>query len=61
MKKTKRKFPCPYCKGQGGAVEDLADAYGPGGPWYDCGICQGNAMVEIGGKIHRLIRKLSCK
>lgn len=50
-------FPCPFCKGQGGKQEDPPDAYGPGGPWYDCGICDGYGIISIDGLYHQRIKR----
>jgi len=48
MKKT---FPCGVCKGRGYFHEDVLE-YGQG-PDYDCGWCEGEGLIEIGGAIHR--------
>lgn len=53
-------FPCPYCKGQGSWIEVVIEETGEG-PIYQCGICEGEAMVEIDGRIHDKIRSLSSK
>ena len=53
MSKT-RKFPCPYCKGQGEWVEPVLD-YGEG-PRYQCGFCKGDGMIEIDGPLHQIIK-----
>src|SRR4051812_45639872 len=50
-----KKFPCPYCKGQGSWVEPVLD-YGEG-PSYDCGACRGEGMIEIDGPIHKKIKE----
>ena len=43
-------FPCPYCKGQGGEKEVICDD--GSGPYYECGYCEGEGMIVIGGEIH---------
>lgn len=50
-----RYFPCPYCKGQGGEGEVICDD--GTGPWYDCGVCRGNGMIQINGPIHQEMKK----
>lgn len=50
-----RKFPCPYCKGQGGEIEIVIEETREG-PYYDCGICEGQGMIPIGGRIHQMIK-----
>jgi hypothetical protein len=52
-----KRFPCPYCKGQGSWVEPVLD-YGQG-PRYDCGVCEGQGMIEINSPRHQLIRSFS--
>lgn len=53
----KRYFPCPVCKGQGDFGDgDFVDV-GIGVPMQvsahnECGYCEGEAMIEIGGAIH---------
>jgi hypothetical protein len=54
-----KKFPCPYCKGQGSWVEPVSD-YGQG-PRYDCGICDGEGMIEINGPLHKLLIELKAE
>jgi len=49
-----RSFPCPYCKGQGSWVEPVLD-WGQG-PLYECGVCDGKGMIEIGGAIHERMK-----
>ena len=49
-----KRFPCRYCKGQDSLVEPVLD-YGQG-PRYDCGVCEGEGMIEINGPRHQLIR-----
>lgn len=54
--KSKRKFPCPYCKGKGSWIEPvLYDGIG-GGPLETCNQCDGEGMILIGGKKHTEIR-----
>lgn len=58
-----KKFPCPYCKGQGGELDPVLD--NGEGPWYDCGVCDGTGMIEINGPIHKQMKEwknenLSC-
>jgi len=48
-----KKFPCPYCKGQGGEKDVILDD--GTGPFYPCGICKGEGMIEIGSRNHRFI------
>jgi hypothetical protein len=55
-----KKFPCPYCKGKGSWIERVTDE--GQGPRYDCGICDGEGMIEINGPLHnRLIELKSLK
>jgi hypothetical protein len=51
-----KKFPCPYCKGQGSWVEPVLDC--GQGPRYECGFCEGEAMIEINGPKHQRIKEL---
>lgn len=54
MKSNKmKKFPCPYCKGQGSWVEPVVDHQGPE---YTCGFCEGAGMIEIDGPLHQIIK-----
>ncbi len=55
MNNKPKAFPCPYCKGKGSWVEQVLD-YGQG-PRYDCGVCEGQGMIEIGGAIHQKIKE----
>jgi hypothetical protein len=48
---AKKTFPCWVCRGQGYFHEDVLE-YGQG-PDYDCGYCEGEGLIEIGGAIHR--------
>lgn len=50
-----RKFPCPYCRGQGGYTDIVIEETGQG-PSYDCGVCEGAGMIIIGGPIHQKIK-----
>jgi hypothetical protein len=43
-----KKFPCPICKGQGGEKEVILDD--GSGPYYKCGYCEGEGLIEINGK-----------
>lgn len=46
-------FPCWVCKGEGTWVEPVTDeGYGP---IERCGYCNGEGLIEIGGKVHRRI------
>ena len=49
-----KKFPCPYCKGQGSLVEPVLD-WGQG-PRYECVICDGEGMIMIDGPRHQIIK-----
>jgi hypothetical protein len=51
-----KSFPCPYCKGQGGEKEPILD--NGEGPWFECGMCDGQGMVEINGPIHQIMKEL---
>jgi hypothetical protein len=51
-----RKFPCPYCKGSGGELDVILDD--GTGPWYDCGVCNGDGMIVIGGPVHLRMKEL---
>ncbi len=44
-------FPCWVCKGRGGEKEIILDD--GSGPYEDCGWCEGEGMILIGGKVHR--------
>lgn len=46
-----KSFPCWVCKGSGGEKEIVTDE--GEGPWYDCGYCEGEGLIEIGGTVHR--------
>jgi hypothetical protein len=48
-----KSFPCWVCKGEGTWVEPVLD-YGQG-PTESCNYCNGEGMIEIGGKRHREI------
>ena len=50
-----KKFPCPYCQGEGSWVEPVLDD--GSGPTYSCGFCDGEGMIEIGSEKHRQIRE----
>lgn len=50
-----RKFPCPYCKGDGSWVEPVLDD--GSGPTYHCGVCDGEGMIEIGSEKHLEIKR----
>lgn len=47
-----KSFPCWVCKGQGGEKEVVIEETGQG-PWYECGYCEGEGLIEIGGTVHR--------
>lgn len=48
-KEKKRYYPCRACKGKGRFLEDVIDVW----PVYlDCGNCEGEGMIEVGGRIH---------
>src|SRR5690348_12722075 len=49
-----KKFPCPYCKGEGEWVEPVLDD--GSGPTYHCGFCNGEGMIEIGSDKHMQIK-----
>lgn len=49
----KRYFPCPICHGQGGEKQVILDD--GSGPYYECDYCNGEGLIEIGGKRHREI------
>lgn len=51
-----KKFPCPFCKGQGGYIDVVLD-FGQG-PYYECGICKGEGMIVIDGPIHKELHEL---
>ncbi len=53
MKKKVKIFPCWVCRGQGTWVEPVTD-WGEG-PTESCNYCDGQGLIEIGGKIHRRI------
>ena len=57
-KEIKRVFPCPVCKGKGGGTEVVIEETGEG-PHYLCGYCNGEGMIEIGGKTHTRIKRES--
>jgi hypothetical protein len=50
-----KKFPCPYCQGQGEWVEVVIEETGQG-PLYTCGVCEGQGMIEIDGPIHQKMK-----
>lgn len=50
-----RRFPCPYCKGEGSWVEPVLDD--GSGPTVDCGFCGGEGMIEIGSEKHMEIKR----
>jgi len=52
-----RRFPCPYCKGQGSWVEPVTD-YGEG-PMYECGACDGEGTIIINGPIHERMKEFA--
>jgi RecJ-like exonuclease len=43
------KFPCPYCKGQGGVSECEI--------WYDCVVCNSNGMIVVDSSEHDSIKQ----
>ena len=47
----KKFFPCWVCEGQGGWKEEILDD--GSGPYDECGYCEGNGLIEIGGELHR--------
>lgn len=49
-----KRFPCPYCKGQGTWIEPVTDE--GEGPMYECGCCEGQGMIEVDGPIHQKIK-----
>ena len=51
-----KKFPCPYCHGEGSWIEVVLEETGEG-PYYECGVCKGDGMIEIGGPIHQMIKE----
>ena len=50
-----RRFPCPYCKGEGSWIEPVLD-YGEG-PYYECGVCKGEGTIIIDGPIHQELKE----
>lgn len=55
MNHMAKKFPCPYCRGQGSWIEHVTDeGYGP---LYECDVCEGQGMIEIDGPIHQRIKQ----
>lgn len=49
----KKSFPCWVCKGKGSWIEPVTDeGYGP---TEYCNYCEGEGLIEIGGKRHREI------
>lgn len=50
-----RKFPCPYCKGEGSWIEAVLDD--GSGPEYSCGFCGGDGMIEIGSEKHMELKR----
>ncbi len=50
-----RRFPCPYCKGEGTWIEVVIEETGQG-PQYECGGCDGEGTIEINGPIHQRIK-----
>lgn len=46
-----KRFPCWVCGGKGTWIEPVTDE--GQGPLESCGYCEGEGMIEIGGKIHR--------
>lgn len=55
MTTARKYFPCWVCKGKGGEKEVVIEETGEG-PFYECGYCEGNGLIEINGPIHRKIR-----
>lgn len=51
-----RKFPCPYCKGKGNWIEVVIEETREG-PFCECGVCEGEGMIPIGGRIHQMIKE----
>lgn len=51
-----KSFPCPYCKGEGSWIEPVTDE--GQGPLYECGVCDGNGMIEIDGQHHMRIKQI---
>jgi len=47
-----KSFPCWVCKGHGGERDIIIPETGQG-PWYDCQYCEGEGMIEIGGRVHK--------
>lgn len=61
-------FPCPVCKGRGswpGEYEhDSVDGVSFSvqiSPDEECGYCNGDGMIEIGGEIHQRIKMWKLK
>jgi len=50
-----KSFPCWVCKGQGSWYEAVLYDGPGGGPLEECNYCEGEGMIEIGGKVHRRI------
>lgn len=51
-----KKFPCPYCKGKGNWIEVVIEETHQG-PYCECGVCEGDGMIPIGGRIHQMIKE----
>ena len=54
MEKKTKQFPCWVCKGKGTWIEQVLDD--GSGPTESCCYCEGEGLIEIGGKRHREIR-----
>ena len=50
-----KRFPCPYCRGEGSWVEPVLDD--GSGPEYNCGFCGGEGMIEVGSEKHLDIKR----
>ena len=50
-----KRFPCPYCRGEGSWVEPVLDD--GSGPEYNCGFCGGEGMIEVGSEKHLEIKR----
>ena len=48
-------FPCPACKGEGSWIEDYFE-FGPG-PSYNCVLCNGEGIIQIGSDLHWQIKR----
>lgn len=53
--KKSRYFPCWACRGEGRRKEPILDD--GSGPIETCGYCDGEGMIEIGGSLHKKIKK----